>query len=244
LAPLHRGATLVLNTLDQDGNLPADEAVAGQVPTLFGAAFETCQSVLIWTLVLLIQHSSVARALWEELKNADETNLNQSFQLPFLDAVIRESMRILPPVPLQFRVSERPTDLLGYRLPDGTRVCLSAFLTNRSTALYPNPERFEPHRWFSIDRSAYEYSAFSAGPRACPGAWFGRTVVKTSLVAIMKRWRLTFAAGAGIDYKVNVTIEPTPGVLAEISPMDGKFSTSQIKEKSMILSRCRIDHDT
>jgi cytochrome P450 len=138
-------------------------------------------------------------------------------------------MRILPPVPLQFRVSERSTDLQGYRLPDGTRVCLSAFLTNRSTDLFMNPDRFEPRRWFSIVPSAYEYSAFSAGPRACPGVWFGRKVVKTALVAIMRRWRLTFPVDACIDYKVNITIEPIPGVWAEISAQDGKFSASPIR---------------
>ncbi len=221
--------SLVVKAPDQDGKLPADETLAGHVPTLFGATFETCQSVLTWTLVLLIQHPNVARALWSELKDVDETDLDQISELPWLDAVIKESMRILPPVPLQFRVSEGPTDLQGCRLPDGTRVCLSAFLTNRSSDLFPNPDRFEPRRWFSIVPSAYEYSTFSAGPRACPGVWFGRKVVKTALVAIMRRWRLTIPADARIDYKVNITIEPSPGVWAEILPQDGKFSASRIR---------------
>ena len=223
--------SLVVNKPDENGNLPANDALSGHVPTLFGATFETCQSVLLWTLVLLTLHPDAARKLWTELKDVDETNPDQIARLPWLDAVINESMRIMPPVPLQYRTCVAPTSLLGYRLPQKTRVCLSAFLTNRSTVLYPNPDRFEPQRWFTIKPSAYEYSAFSAGPRACPGVWFGRKVVKSAMVAIFKRWRFAFPAGTRIDYKVNIAMEPKSGVLVEISPQDGIFSATRIGGK-------------
>jgi cytochrome P450 len=117
----HDLISLVVNSLDENGKLPTDKALAGHVPTLFGATFETCQSVLIWTLILLIQHPKVARALWDELETCDESDTKQYLQLPMLDAVINESMRILPPVPLQFRVSTQTTDLGGYGVPHGTR---------------------------------------------------------------------------------------------------------------------------
>jgi cytochrome P450 len=223
--------SLVANNPDENGKVPSDEAIAGHVPTLFGASFETCQSVLFWTLVLLIQHPGVARALSDELSAADENNFEQTSRLPLLEAVVNESMRILPPVPLQFRVSTQSTQLQGYRIPDGTRVCLSPFLTNRSSALFPNPDRFDPQRWFSIKPSAYECLVFSAGPRSCPGFWFGRSVVKTALVAIMRRWRLAFSAGTRIDYKVNIAMEPGPGVLVKILSQDGMFSAGAIGGK-------------
>jgi cytochrome P450 len=104
-------------------------------------------------------------------------------------------------------------------------------LTNRSTAIFPNPDQFEPDRWVTIHPSAFEYLSFSAGPRDCPGFWFGRSVVKTALVAIMKRWRLVIPVGTRIDYKVSVALEPVPGVRAEILPQDGKFSAARITGK-------------
>jgi hypothetical protein len=95
--------------------------------------------------------------------------------------------------------------------------------------LFPNPGRFEPRRWFSIVPSAYGIRLSVRDHGRAPGVWFGRKVVKTALVAIMRRWRLTFPVDACIDYKVNITIEPIPGVWAEISAQDRKFSASPIR---------------
>ncbi|MGH6754683.1 MAG: cytochrome P450, partial [Bradyrhizobium sp.] len=151
--------SMVVNTPDERGRIPDQLTLGGHVLTLFAASYETCQTVLTWTLFLVAQHPRVARALHDELKAAlgDEAPTPERIErLPMLDAVIRESMRILPPVPFQVRVATQPTRLGGVPLPRGTRVILSPFLTNRCEEIYPQPDRFLPGRWASIDPSPFE----------------------------------------------------------------------------------------
>src|SRR5262249_7350475 len=159
---------IVVNSPDENGQPASNPCVVGHVPTLLGAAYETCQNVLIWTLVLLDQHPDVARDVVDEiegrLRGADPTWSSLS-DLPLLDSVVKESMRLVPPVPIQTRAATRDTTLAGFAIKKSWRVMLSLFLTNRNPDIYPQPDRFLPDRWGTINPSPFEYSVFSAGPR-------------------------------------------------------------------------------
>src|SRR6202035_3521664 len=150
----------------------------------------------IWTLVLLAQHPRIAGELLDELQSglADGApTLSDIADLPWLDAVIKESMRILPPAPMQARVAERDTSLAGHPVPHGTRLLLSSLVTNRMPERYPAPESFWPERWASINPSAFEYPVFSAGPRNCPGHLLGMAMVKVAVAALLQRHRIGVA---------------------------------------------------
>src|SRR5207249_11101891 len=98
---------------------------------------------------------------------------DQLTQLSFLDRVIKESMRILPPVPFTIRAAEDDAIPMGpLTLSHGTRVICSHFLTHHLPETYPEPALFRPDRWCAIDPTQYEYMPSSAGPRACVGAMF------------------------------------------------------------------------
>jgi cytochrome P450 len=222
--------SIVVNSPDEHGNPPSHDRIVGQTPTLFGAAYETCQNALIWTLILLEQHPRVARELYDELQGEGAAlTFDRLVQLPLLDGVVKESMRILPPVPQQFRVAQCDTTLAGHAMPKTTRVALSAFITNRDPDLYPEPARFKPSRWQSIDPSPYEYLVFSAGPRGCPGYWFGLCAIKTALAAIFSRYRIALAPEAHIDYKVRVALSPRNRIAAVLHRQDGGFAAAPIR---------------
>src|SRR5438477_12752353 len=104
-------------------------------------------------------------------------------ELPLLDAIIKESMRLFPPVAMQIRRASHATSVGDYPVPERTRIVLSALMINRLPNLYPDPDRFKPERWAGIKPSAFEYAVFSAGPRICPGQWFGLNVLKAALAA-------------------------------------------------------------
>jgi len=219
-------ASIIVNSADADGKPPSDATIVGQIPSLFAAAFEAAQSALTWTLFLLTQHPHVAAKLLDELRSTIGSitpALSKAGELPYLDAVVRESMRILPPVPFQMRVAQRDTDIFGYRVPKGARVVLNTFLTNRATPLYPDGDVFRPERWFTIAPTAFEFPVFSGGPHVCPGYWFGSTAVKIALAAILCRYRLLLAPNSRVDYRVQPTMRPLQRLNLVLHPQDGAF---------------------
>jgi cytochrome P450 len=188
---------------------------AGQVATLFLASFETATPSLVWTLFLLSQHPEVERALVEELDGTlrgappDSESLDR---LPYLDAVLREALRVLPPVPYTLRRARAETDLEGLRLKKGDLVCISHYLTHHLPEVHARPLEFLPERWTGAAADSYEYLPFSAGPRACPGYFFATSVLKTVIVMVLQRFRLRVAPGARIDRRVEVSLRPHPGI--------------------------------
>src|SRR5262245_65408159 len=89
-------------------------------------------------------------------------------------------------------------------------------MTHRLPDVYGAPMRFHPARWFNINPSPYEYLPFSAGPRRCPGSWFGTDFIKVALVAILTRYRLEFDGRARLDWR----FAPTSGALVRIVDQD------------------------
>jgi cytochrome P450 len=157
--------------------------------------------------------------------------LAAALELPYLDAVLKESMRVLPPVPIQMRVAERDTMVGGHPVPSRTRAMLNTFLTNRMPELYPEGNFFRPERWLSIAPSAFEFPVFSAGPNACPGYWFGLNALKVAVAAILTRYRISLQAGARIDYRIQPTMRPLRPVSFALHPQDGAHSATPVSGK-------------
>jgi len=205
--------SVLVNNPD-NGWPPAAEMTGGLLTFTFGAAYETCQTALAWTLILLAQHPKVVTALTEEIDGVGGglPTMDRIDTLPLLDAVTKEGMRLFPPVPIQFRRSTAETVLGAARIPFGMRVLTSAFLINRDPALYDEPDKFKPERWRGMDRSPHEYPVFGAGSHLCPGALFGNQMVKIALSAILLSHRVELAPRAHIDHRTTITLAPRPGV--------------------------------
>jgi cytochrome P450 len=223
---------IVANNPDERGRSLGDIEVIGHIPPLMVAAFETCQNALIWTLVLLCQHPRIASDLLDELEGrlAGATpSVDRIADLPLLDAVINECLRLFPPVPQQFRVATRDTTIAGIPVPRDTKAVLSPFLTNRDPDLYPDPDCFKPERWASINPSLYEFFRFSAGPYTCPGSNFGTSLLKVMVATILTRFRVVLAPNIPIDYKVTLTLTPQGRIPATLLPQDRAFAGSHVR---------------
>jgi len=216
-------ASIIVNSPGPDGK-PADDAtIVAHISSLFALSSEGSQSALWWTLILLAQHPRAAAILRDELRGRlGETSpaLEKAGELSYLDAVVKESMRILPPVPLQIRVAQCDTTIAGTTLPERTRIMLNTFLTNRMPDLYAEADTFRPERWSTIEPNPFEYPVFSAGPHLCSGYWFGSAVVKIALAAILARFRLELAPSTRIDYRTQPTLRPRQRVDVLLRPAD------------------------
>jgi cytochrome P450 len=217
-------ASIIVNSRDGAGNPIDDASIVAQLPSLFGLSSEGGQSVLTWTLFLLMQHPGVAERLREELDSKlgrTSPSLDQAVELPYLDAVVKETMRVLPPVPFQFRVAQRETTIAGEDVPKGTRAVLNTFLTNRTPHLYPESDTFRPDRWFTIAPTAFEFPVFGAGPHICPGYWFDSTAVKIAVAAIVMRYRMDLPPQTRIDYRIQPTLRPRARLDVMLRRADG-----------------------
>jgi cytochrome P450 len=224
-------ASLIANTPDETGAAPSDRLIGGHIPILFASTYETCQTILTWTVFLLAQHPRIARDLCDEIANAlagGPATLARVAELPLLDAVVRESMRILPPVPYQVRAATQPTQLGDFEILAGWHAIISPYLTNRVPGVFEEPSRFKPERWSRIAPSAFEYLSISAGPRVCPGAKFGISVVKVALAAILSRFRISVVNGARIDRRIAVTMAPRDGLAVVLHPPDGAWMAAPV----------------
>jgi cytochrome P450 len=217
-------ASIIVNSRDSVGNPIDDAAIVAQLPSLFGLSSEGGQSVLTWTLFLLMQHPNVAEQLRDELYSKlgrTSPSLDRAGELPYLDAVVKETMRVLPPVPFQFRVAQQGTTIAGQDMPKGTRAVLNTFLTNRTPSLYPEWDTFRPERWFTIAPTAFEFPVFGAGPHICPGYWFDSTAVKIAVAAIVTRYGMHLPPHTRIDYRIQPTLRPRARLIVALSPANG-----------------------
>jgi cytochrome P450 len=220
--------SILVNNPDQDGE-PVDAAtIARGIPALVAMASEACHTTLVWALLLLALHPRIARELLDELTGAP-FSIDGLPNLRVLEAVVKETLRILPPVPSQLRTADCDTQLFDYEVPRRTRLVLSTFLINRSPELYPEADRFDPARWSTLNPSAFDYPVFGGGPRNCPGYHFALLILKVALASIVARYRMELPAGLRIDYAVRPTLRPVGSVPVVLRRQDGALARAPIR---------------
>ena len=214
-------------------SVPMESAeLIGQTAIMFAASYENVASTLTWALFLLAQHPRVMVELHAELVDelhGEPPTVAQLDRLPLLDAVVKETLRILPPVPFLARKVVEEVDLGEIRVGPRDRVVCSPYVTHHLNEIYAEPQRFLPRRWFDIKPGMYEYLPFGAGQRACIGKTFATAEIKVALAMILTRFRLTVQPGARIDRLVQVMMRPRQGLPMSIHRQDGRFAAVPVR---------------
>ncbi|MEA2419150.1 MAG: cytochrome family [Thermoleophilaceae bacterium] len=197
--------SLLLLARDEEGAGLTDAEVRDELVTLLVAGHETTAAGLAWTLDLVHRHPRVLERSREAAATGDAE---------YLDAVVKESLRIRPVVPGIGRVVRGgPFELGGYTIPEGVEINPSIRTIHRRPDSFPQPEEFRPERFLGEDvPDTYTWIPFGGGTRRCLGASFAQLEMRAVLARVLDRAELA-PAGRRPERAVRrgVTMVPRQG---------------------------------
>jgi cytochrome P450 len=154
--------SLLLRARDEDGRGMSDAEVRDELFTMLAAGHETTATELAFAFELLLRNPPVLERLRDEL-DADAGDA-------YLDAVVKETLRLRPVIDAAERTLTKPRVVAGWELPAGIRVYPGIVLTHMREDLYPRAREFRPERWLEGDAESYAWLPFGGGIRRCLGA--------------------------------------------------------------------------
>ena len=218
-----------------------DVDLAAHAVILHAAAFVTTATALSWAMYLIAQNPKFSAELNEEIKS-NITNwppeASQVDKLPLLDGLIRESLRLLPPVHHVIRTATCDTELLGLEMRNRDRAVVSAFMTHRDPEIFENPSLFDPRRWLDKKPGPFQFIPFSAGPRLCLGYQFVMLEMKLVVIRAMQRFKLNVLDNTHLDANVQLTLRPAAGLPMIVNNPDGSFKSTRVTGNINELVRC------
>ncbi|KAJ3329431.1 hypothetical protein HDU76_007926 [Blyttiomyces sp. JEL0837] len=218
-----------------------DEELFGQVMTFLAAGHETTSVALSWTLHLLATNPDIQQRLRAEIRatvrdSDSELTYEQVNNMPFLDAVAKESMRVIPPVPITIRVTAQDDVLDGYKIPKGTVIAISPRVVQSLEEYWgEDADKFDPNRWLhtshvgaddaadgaadatAAGRPFGAYMPFLLGPRNCIGSRFALLELKVLLLHLIQNFKFNPVPGLEVRKKLMITWKPFPTLKLNVS---------------------------
>ncbi|WP_309139469.1 cytochrome P450 [Siccirubricoccus sp. G192] len=188
-------------------------AFRNEAATLFLAGHETTASTMAWAWFLLSQAPGAAarlRAEADAVLQGRAARFEDLPALPFARAVVEETLRLYPPIPLLARQAQQEVELAGRRVPKGAVVMAVPWLLHRHRALWEQPDHFRPERFLpgAPPRPRHAYIPFSLGPRVCTGAHFALAEAMICLATLAQRFAPRLAPGARVFPVCRLTLKP------------------------------------
>ncbi|GBE90606.1 cytochrome P450 [Nostoc cycadae] len=215
--------TMLMEAKDeQTGQQMDDKLLRDEVATLMLAGHETTANTLSWTWMLLSQNPEVREKLQSELCQVLQgklPTLEDLGKLVYTQRVIKESMRLYPPVSLMGREAAVDTQIGDYEIPQGTSIMISQWVMHRHPKYFENPEVFQPERWTEeLEKQLPKgvYIPFGDGPRICIGKGFAQMEAALLLATIAQSFQIDLVPGYPIVPQPSITLRPENGLKVEI----------------------------
>lgn len=195
-----------------------ESAIRDEVMTLLLAGHETTAQALTYTWWLLAHHPRVEATLLDELDDVlggEPPTAADVEALEYTERVVRESMRLYPPVWGLLREPVEDDVVGGYRVPAGATVGLYQWVVHRDPRFYEDPLAFDPDRWSDAFRSSlhpFAYVPFSAGPRRCLGDRFARLEAQLVVATVLQRYHFEAVPGEDLELAPSITLRPADGL--------------------------------
>jgi len=213
-----------------------DKQIHDHVLTFLAAGHETTAIALAWTFYLLSEHPEVREKLLDEIRTVlagRAPTVDDLAQLPYLDWVLSESMRLYPPAWVQMRFVAKEFELDGVHLPVGTLVMLSQWVVHRLPDIWEDAEVFRPERWDPAHGQQIPpgaYFPFGGGPRICIGMPFAQLEARLILATILQHYTPRTMPGYKPGFRPAITLRPKRNLRTILIPTASNASADQWKQ--------------
>jgi cytochrome P450 len=215
-----RGENVLADLLEarhDDGQPLSDQEVRDALLTLIFAGHDTTSVALAWVLEQAVPRADVVQRITDELQQVTggaPPKANQLNQLVYLDATIREGLRVRTILPFVVRLTKLPFRAGGREYPASVVLCPCSHLVHRSEHLYPEPETFRPERFLERHYAAHEWFPFGGGGRICLGMAFALYEMKVVLSAVFATKKLARPPGhRSVPVRRGIALAPDDGAL-------------------------------
>jgi cytochrome P450 len=211
--------SLLVTARGENGEHFTDGEIRDQLMTLMFAGHDTSTSTVTFALYELAHHPDVLERLCEEqdrvLGGAPPTIDQMEREMPYLDMVVDEVLRLYPPAWIGPRRAVRDFEWGGHHVPRGAYVNYCSWASHRLPEFFPEPEAFVPER-FTRERKAAlprgAYVPFGGGKRVCIGKRFGLIEVKLVITMLLQRLRADALPGRTMTVRQMPTLSPDGGL--------------------------------
>ncbi len=202
-----------------DGDRLSHREIRDHLFTLLFAGHDTTAATVAWLFTLICRHPEVYNKLQNEidehLQGQQPTSEDLFGEMPYLDQVVKETLRLYPPAWFGPRMTNKDVEVYGHQIPAHTHVTYCSWMTHRLPELFPDPEAFDPERFTDEKFRALQpgaYVPFGRGPRTCIGMRFGELEAKIIVCVLMQRFRMELFPGQQFCVRTVPTISPREGV--------------------------------
>jgi cytochrome P450 len=180
--------SLLLQARYEDGRGMTDRELRDELVTLLVAGHETTATALAWTFERLVHHPDVLARVRDELAAGEHA---------YLDAVVHETLRLRPILPIVVRKLAAPFEIRDHVLPAGVTAVPCIYLVHRRADVYPDPYAFRPERFLDRKPGTYTWIPFGGGVRRCLGASFALFEMRQVLATVLPHIELRTWDGGG-----------------------------------------------
>jgi cytochrome P450 len=231
----------------ETGSAMTDRQLHEEILGMLQQGHDTVGEALAWVWYLVSLHPEVERRLYREVCEVVGNRTPEIGDLPrltYAHQVLQEAMRLYPPVWVIPRDAIADDEIAGYRIPAGSTILLSPYVTHRHPDVWDNPEAFDPDRFEAAaakERPRHAYFPFGGGPRLCMGADMATMEMLLILTTVVQRYRLPLASCHREDVDCVLDMLPRHGV--RVTPRRQRPIAASRTTPAPLSPRCPFGHD-
>lgn len=202
----------LIQARDDEGHAMSERQLRDEALTIFLAGHETTALAITYALYLLANHPGAQQRVHDELEHrSGALGPNAANELPYLNAVTREALRLYPPAWIVGREAVVDVEVGPWRVEKGDQVIIPTFVVHRNERLFDEPLRFMPSRWLDgLEKRLprFAYFPFGGGPRICIGNHFAMMELVLVLATILRDYRVEDLSESPVELDPSVTLRP------------------------------------